>query len=256
MRANEIIRAIYDDQTLVFGHRGARAYAPMNTLPAFELALAQGAHGIELDVHRSLDGYPVIVHDFHVDATTNGSGSVTQMTLAELKALDAGSWFDPKFTGVCIPTLDEVFEAVGKRLFVNVEIKSITEETDGVEQVVADCIRRHSMIERVIVSSFNPLTLMRFRAILPDVPLGFLYEESFDFPARAAMRDPNLTYEAFHPHHAGITASVIVEQKRLGRCLNTWTVNDPQRASDLQMLGVDGIITDNPDLILKALKLA
>nr|MCU0514644.1 glycerophosphodiester phosphodiesterase [Anaerolineae bacterium] len=145
-------------QTLVFGHRGAKAYAPMNTLPAFELAATQGAHGIELDVHRSRDGYPVIVHDFTVDHTTDGRGLVTALTLAELKALDAGSWFSPAFAGTRIPTLDEVFAAVGQRLYINVEIKAAHEDSDGVEQVVADCIVRHAMQRRVLVSSFNPLT--------------------------------------------------------------------------------------------------
>ncbi|MBC7809703.1 MAG: glycerophosphodiester phosphodiesterase, partial [Burkholderiales bacterium] len=152
---------MFDGQTLVFGHRGAKAYAPMNTLPAYELAAEQGAHGIELDVHRSKDGYAVIVHDFKVDATSDGKGLVTEMTLAQLKRLDAGAWFDPKFAGTRIPTLDEVFESVGQRLFVNVEIKSDSLETDGVEQVVADCITRHNMQSRVIVSSFNPYTLHR-----------------------------------------------------------------------------------------------
>ncbi len=116
MSARSIIDAMYATSPLVFGHRGAKAYAPMNTIPSFELAAKQGAHGIELDVHRSKDGYPVIMHNFSVDETTNGTGRVTAMTLSELKALDAGSWFSPQFKGVTIPTLDEVFEAVGKRL--------------------------------------------------------------------------------------------------------------------------------------------
>ena len=245
---------MYEGEPLVFGHRGARAYAPMNTLPAFELAAEQGAHGIELDVHRSRDGFPVILHDFEIDATTDGSGRIVEKTLAELKALDAGSWYDTRFAGVRIPTLDEVFEAVGRRLFVNVEIKSISEQTDGVEQVVADCIHRHGMEQRVIVSSFNPLALMRFRQIMPDVPTGFLYAVADDLLVRAAMNDSAFTYEAFHPYYQDIDEQVVAEHKQHGRILNTWTVNDPQRAVDLVALGVSGIITDNPDTILAALK--
>ena len=145
MNASEVIAAMYAGEVLVFGHRGARAYAPQNTIPAFELAVQQGAQGIELDVHRSRDGQLVILHNFDVDETTDGSGRITEKTLAEIKALDAGSKFAPEFAGTPIPTLDEVFEAVGKRLFVNVEIKSESVETDGVEQVVAECIRRHAM---------------------------------------------------------------------------------------------------------------
>jgi glycerophosphoryl diester phosphodiesterase len=123
-----ILDEIYQGRTLVFGHRGAKAYAPMNTIPAFELAAQQGADGAELDVHLSRDGNPIILHDFSVDATTDGSGLARTMTLAQLKDLDAGGWFGDAFRGVRIPTLDEVFEAVGSRLYINVEIKSETVE--------------------------------------------------------------------------------------------------------------------------------
>src|SRR5258708_32765473 len=139
MSALSVIQAMYANGPLVFGHRGAKAYAPMKTIPSFELAARQGAHGVELDVHRSNDGYPVIVHNFTVDETTNGTGRVTAMTLRELKALDAGSWFAPECAGVTIPTLDEVFEAVGNRLLVKVQIQSQGMVTDGVGHVLPDC---------------------------------------------------------------------------------------------------------------------
>src|SRR5690242_18182539 len=139
--AQSVIEKIYSSgQMLVFGHRGASAYAPMNTLPAFELAALQGADGVELDVHFSKDKQLIVLHDFTVDHTTNGTGFARDMTLAELKTLDAGSKKDPKFAGVQIPTLDEVFAAIGQKLYINVEIKSETAETDGVEQAVADCL--------------------------------------------------------------------------------------------------------------------
>ena len=252
MNAHEILEAMYEGQTLVFGHRGARAYAPMNTLPSFELALKQGAQGIELDVHRSKDGYPVICHDFTVDSTTNGTGRVTDMTLAQLKALDAGVRFDPKLAGTPIPTLDEVFEDVGKRLFVNVEIKSESAETDGVEQETADCIKRHKMEERVIVSSFNPLALKRFRAILPDVPIGFLYERNS--PPQVIQLIAEVHYECYHPHYELVDAKLVADTNHAKRYINTWTVNDPAKAAELRDMGVRGIITDKPDVILAALK--
>jgi len=250
---NLILQAIQDGETLVYGHRGAKAYAPMNTLPAFELAAEQGAHGIELDVHRSKDGYPVIVHDFEVDETSDGTGHVTSMTLAELKALDAGRWFGAEFAGVRIPTLDEVFEDVGARLFINVEIKSESLETDGVEEVVAACIRRHNMAARVLVSSFNPHALRRFRALMPEVPLGYLVLPNY---LRELGGLDDLAYEAYHPYHETITPHMIAEQAALGRHINTWTVNDPQRGLALRELGVRGIITDAPDTMLAALNQA
>lgn len=247
-----MLEAFTSGETLVFGHRGAKAYAPMNTIPAFELAYQQNAVGIELDVHRSKDGFPVIVHNFTIDETTNGEGLVTEMTLAELKSLDAGSWFGSDFLGVQIPTLDEVFEAVGQKLLVNVEIKSELQETDGVEQVVADCIRRHQMGARVIVSSFNPLTLKRFRTIMPDVMIGFLYSPEMPNDIIALMDD--FPHEARHPYHAIIDVEYMQWAKSQNYYVNTWTVNEPERAKELRDLGVNCIITDNPDTIIEALR--
>lgn len=237
---------------LVFGHRGASAYAPMNTLPAFELAAAQGADGIELDAHRTRDGHIVILHDFTVDKTTDGSGRITDMTLERVRALDAGSWFGDAFRGVGIPTLDEVFEAVGQRLYVNVELKSESQETDGLEQAVADVIARHGMQQRVIVSSFNPLALARFRALLPAAPAAFLYDETLGDPL-SVLRAVGLTVEALHPHHVLLDAGLMVLARTHGWWVNTWTVNDPARAVALRDLGVDTVMTDNPDTVRRAL---
>jgi glycerophosphoryl diester phosphodiesterase len=237
---------------LVFGHRGASAYAPMNTLPAFELAAEQGADGIELDVHRSADGHPVIVHDFTVDKTTNGTGRVTGMTLAQLRTLDAGAWFNEAFRGTQVPTLDEVVEAVGQRLFVNVEIKANSWRTDGVEQVVADCIARHRMQRRVIVSSFNPPTLRRFRALAPDVPIAFLYARETPFFAHWMLS--GVRVDAVHPHHVQIDARLMQRAASRGQKVNTWTVNDPGRARELRALGVNVVITDKPDVIKAAVE--
>jgi glycerophosphoryl diester phosphodiesterase len=245
-----ILDQMYDGRTLVFGHRGASAYAPMNTIPAFKLAVEQGADGVELDVHFSKDKQLIVLHDFTVDHTTNGKGYARNMTLAELKALDAGSKKDPKFAGVQIPTLDEVFAAIGQKLYVNVEIKSETEETDGVEQAVADCLQRNNMQERVIVSSFNPLALKRFREILPEVPIGYLYMTN-EQPFAEVME--TLPHEARHPHHPMIDAAYMKWAKSKNYRVNTWTVNDPARAIELKRQGVDAIITDTPDVMLGVL---
>ncbi len=237
---------------LVFGHRGAKAYAPMNTVPAFELALEQGADGIELDVHLSSDGELVIVHDFVVDSTTDGSGYIRDMSLAQLKELDAGSWFGDAFRGVRIPTLNEVFEAVGNRLFINVEIKSKSLRSDGIEQAVAGRINHFGLARRVIVSSFNPLALWRFRAAdVADVPMGFLHAP--DSPFYAPYMLIGLAHQARHPQHTMIDERYMTWVKRKGYVVNTWTVNDPRRAVALRDLGVNAIITDSPDTILEAL---
>ncbi len=248
MTARTTIAEMYRTQPLVFGHRGAKAYAPMNTLPAFELAARQGAHGVELDVHRSRDGHPVVIHDFTVDATTDGTGPVAALRLADLRTLNAGAWFGPQFAGVRVPTLDEVFEAVGRRLLINVEIKAEGEETDGVEEVVAACIRRHGMAERVVVSSFNVLTLRRFRRLMAEVPVGYLYARAEPAPLEASA------FEAYHPHASLVFPELITAATGAGKVINAWTVNDPMQIATLARLGVHGIITDVPDVALAALE--
>lgn len=250
---------IYQGQTLILGHRGAKAYAPMNTIPAFELAVQQGADGIELDVHLSKDGHLIVLHDFTIDHTTDSTGYAKDMTLAQLKELDAGKKFSEAFAGTRIPTLDEVFESVGQKFrLINVEIKSLDiETTDGVEQATADCIRRHNLQDSVIVSSFNPYALRRFRPILPDVAIGILYEaDSTHTPAGSvtlALMD-GVAYQARHPYHSLIDAAYMETAHGAGYRVNTWTVNEPDRARELQRLGVDAIITDTPDIMIEALR--
>lgn len=244
----------YPHPISVFGHRGARAYAPMNTIPSFELALAQGAHGVELDVRLTRDGVPVILHDERIDATTNGEGPVGAFTLAELQSLDAGSWFNESFKGVHVPTLDEVFETIGSRTLINVEIKAESALSNGVEAKTADAIRRHNLTRRVLVSSFNPLTLRRFRSLMPEVPIGYLHEPNTPFFLPHLLS--GFPHEARHPHFTLIDAKYMGWAKRQGYRVNTWTVNDPARAVELCDLGVDCMITDTPDVILAALQTA
>jgi len=242
----------YTLRPLVFGHRGASAYAPMNTIPAFKLAAEQGAHGVELDVWLSRDRHLVIVHDSTVDHTTDGSGYIWNMTLAELKSLDASHRFAGTHRGARIPTLDEVFDAVGQRLYVNVEIKADAGMIPGVEAAVAECITRHNMRQRVIVSSFSAQVLWNFRHVMPEVPIGFLHMGDTPDDERAMMAD--VPHEADHPYHAEISAEYMAWARANGYRVNTWTVNDPGRAFELRALGVDAIMTDHPDVILDALR--
>lgn len=245
------MQEIYQGRTLVLGHRGASGNAPMNTLPAFELALAQGADGVELDTHLTKDGALIVLHDFTVDHTTDGHGYAREMTLTEIKQLDAGQKFGDLFRGTRIPTLDEVFGCVGGKLLINVEIKSESQDTDGVEQAVADCIRQHALQSSIIVSSFNPYALQRFRQILPEVPIGYLYAPNWTFWPEVMDTIP---HEARHPHFSVIDSAYMKAAREQGWRVNTWTVNDPLEAQRLRDLGVDAIITDYPARMIEALR--
>lgn len=235
---------------LILGHRGARAYAPMNTLPAFDLARQQGADGIELDVWLSKDGVPVILHDEHVDETTDGTGSICGMTLAEIERLDAGRWYGEAYAGTRIPTLQAVFARYPGWL-INVEVKAAGDgehdTTDGVEAAVAALIRQHDRAAYTIVSSFSLQVLRRFRALMPQVPIGYLYYDRLP-----ALDDPFIcACEYLHPWEGLLTPAYL--EQLAGWPINTWTVNAPERARELAELGVHSLITDVPDVLRAAL---
>jgi len=235
--------------TLNIAHRGASAAAPANTMAAFEKALALGADGIELDVQLSADGVPVVIHDFTVDHTTDGSGKVARMTLAQLEQLDAGSYFDPAFAGERIPTLEKVLEVMGNRLLLNIELKGFSLFDKGLERAVIGLIEQHDLHSRVFLSSFNPFSLWRTKRIAPHVPVGLLYSPDLPLPLRRAWLAFLFPHEARHPHHTMVNARYMAWARRRGYRVNTWTVDDPEEMRRLIGLGVDGIITNVPDVL-------
>ena len=238
-------------QPVIFAHRGASAHAPENTLAAFEVALAQGADAIELDVKLSADGQVVVVHDPTVDRTTDGKGKVKDLTLAQLKTLDVGSSFSPQMAGEKIPTLGEVFEAVGKRTFLNVELTNYTTRGDALVETVCMLVKKHQMQKRVLFSSFFASNLSKASSYLPEVSRGLLamdgllgvWARSFGFTFG--------TYNALHPNLKDITQQEVTRVHRLKRRVHVWTVNREQDMSRLFNWGVDGIFTDDPQLAVK-----
>ena len=133
----------------IFAHRGSSVHAPENTLSAFKLAISHHADAIELDAKLCATGEVVVIHDQSVDRTTNGSGKVLELPLTALRELDAGSWFGTDFQGEGIPTLDEVFEVVGRKIFINVEITNYATPFDDLPQKVVEIVRRHGLQENM-----------------------------------------------------------------------------------------------------------
>jgi glycerophosphoryl diester phosphodiesterase len=238
-------------QPIIFAHRGASAYAPENTLAAFELAVAQNADAIELDVKLSADGQAIVIHDPLVDRTTGGHGRVKDLPLRELRALDAGSFFSEKFRGEKIPTLEEVFEAVGKRTLINVELTNYNTPRDQLVETVCMLVKKCGMQERVIFSSFLASNLSKAHTYLPDVPRGLLaiggllgaWARSFGFDFGK--------YQALHPYLADVTPQQVQRVHRLNRRIHVWTVNAADDMRRLFRWGVDAIFTDDPQLAAK-----
>lgn len=233
---------------LILGHRGASAYAPENTLAAFNLAFEMGADGIELDVTLTRDGVPVVIHDDTVDRTTNGQGAVKDLTLEQIQQLDASYKFE-QYRGEKIPTLAQVLRAVGKRGIVNIELKSTTYKTDGIEAATLAVIEDTGTADHVLISSFNPFALQRMRALDPRLPRGLLYANDLPIYLRRAWLRPLAHPNAMHPHYSMITPAFAAWAKDKGYQINTWTVNEPADAQRLIALGVNAIITNVPDVM-------
>ncbi len=242
----------------VIGHRGNRAHAPENTIESFAQAVAAGADAIELDVHISADGIPVVVHDPHVRRTTDGVGDVAHMTFAELRALDAGAHFTPdggktfpyRGQGHRIPSLDEAIEAFPS-IPMLIEIK-----VPQAAAAVRGTIEARDAEERTLVDSMYPAALR----IFSDSPIAVGASRSDVIRAmrEILLRRP-LTPFAFKafcvpPHYYGVPLPV----RRFARvapsqncAVHVWTINDPQQATDLWLSGVNGIISDEPALMLR-----
>lgn len=236
---------------LILCHRGARNYAPENTLAAFKTALELGADGFELDTQLTSDGHVVVYHDKIVDRTTNGHGKVIQLSLAELRELDAGSFFSEKFRGERIPTLEEVFETIGKRAIVNIELKNFSTPFDNLVEKVCELVRRHGMQKNVIFSSFLPWNLKKAERLMPEAPRGLIaikgkwgvWGRSFGFAFG--------NYDALHPNLEDVTAQQVQRVHKLKRRINVWTVNREEDMRRLFDWGVDGILTDDPLLAIR-----
>jgi glycerophosphoryl diester phosphodiesterase len=233
---------------LVLGHRGASAYAPENTLTAFNLAFEQGADGVELDVTLTKDGIPVVIHDDTVDRTTNGHGDIRLMTLDQVKELDAAYKFD-QYRGEKIPTLDEVMRAVGKRGIVNIELKGKSVQADGLEEAVLVVIEQTGTADNVIISSFNPFALYRMSVLNPRLPRGLLYADDMPLYLRRAWLRPVANPTAMHPKYSMIDERFVKWARSKKYKINTWTVDDPNEMRRLIGLGIDAIISNKPNVL-------
>ena len=229
---------------LVIAHRGASGDAPENTLAAFDLAIEQGADVVEVDVHMTADGHPVVIADDTVDRTTNGSGQVRTKTLTELKELDAGSWFDSRFAGERIPTLDEVVVWARGRATLAIEIKNIPHRHRGIEASTTGVLERRGALADHEVFSFDHQCVQRIKAREPEVFTGVCYNaDPVDHPALAAAASAT----ALHPMFHHLRSEVVRDAHAAGLLVFPWTVDADQDIRDMVLLGVDGITTNYPE---------
>ena len=227
----------------IIAHRGASGRAPENTMAAFRLAMDQQADGIELDVMLTKDGQVVVIHDDTVDRTTNGFGKVRELSLAALQNLDAGN-------GEHIPTLQEVLDTFGDQWLINIELKNYATPFDALPVATAQIVRRAGLTDTVIISSFNPFNLPRFRRNCPKVKLGLL-----TVPGKANFWLWRLLrFDALHPHYEDVNADLVTSEKARQKQINVWTVDDPDDIRRMAALEVDSIITNFPQETRAALE--
>ena len=232
----------------IIGHRGASAHAPENTIAAFELALRQHADAIELDTKLTVDGHVVVIHDQTVDRTTDGTGQVNKLSLKALKGLDAGSSFDISFKSEKIPTLEEVFETVGHKTCINIELTNYATSLDDLPERVTALIKKHNLQRTVLFSSFNALTLLRVHKLLPDVPFGLLtLSKTGSFLANRWV-NKIIPYNTLNPCFDDTNLRLVKRLHQRGRYVFVYTVNDPEAMRSLSAWGVDGFFTDDPGL--------
>ena len=248
------VASFYEEKNVLnWGHRGAPEAAPENTISAFKAAVALGADGVELDVMLSADGEIVVIHDYTLDHTTDGTGLVKDYSLAELKQFDAGYWFSGDFAeeyiSERIPTLQEVIDSLDPSVFLNIEIKSESPATDGLEKAVVQTIASNNLYERVIVSSFNPISLIRVKLADKRIDVGLIYAPDLAKYLSKGWFIPILRPEALHPRYDMVDEAYMEWTRRKGFQVTVWTVNEAADMSRMIDLGVNGIITDRPGVL-------
>lgn len=246
----------------VIAHRGASAVAPENTLASFRRAIEMDVDGLELDLQPTRDGHLVVLHDETLERTTNGRGYVFESALAELRELDAGSWFHraqpemtlPRYGGERIPTLDEVIDLVRDgRQQLYIEIKKSERTPESFEKNVVELIRRNGFENRVVLISFDPNSLRLVRQLAPSMATGILFK---DLPADPIFLARTIGATGVAPRLDRVTREFVQAAHRAGLRMVVWTVDAADDMRKLIATGVDGIVTNVPDRLLEVLAAA
>jgi glycerophosphoryl diester phosphodiesterase len=248
---------VVGDDFTVIAHRGASAYYPENTLVSFEGAIALGADMVELDVQLSLDGKVVVFHDEKIFRCTNGRGKIAEHTLAELKKLDAGSWFNKKFQGEKIPTLSEVLNVCKNRIAVNIEIKTeaVTGTlAGGVEEKCLQIVDQIGMRRHVVFSSFDPRAIIHLKEIDQTVAAAVLFEKGLYGSKLPSQVVASLGAAAFNCSKRELSRKWLDDLKLHDVPVNVYTVDNDNDMRRWLGLGVGGIFTNHPDILKSVLE--
>ena len=225
---------------LKIGHRGAKGHLAENTLESIQKALSFGVDAIEIDVHRCKTGELVVIHDFTLDRTTNGSGEVAKKSLTEIKALKVKDEFE-------MPLFTEVLDFIEGKCTINIELKGLNTATATAKTIKKYIAEKNWIYKDFIVSSFQKNELFQMRKLDEKVALGILSKASV---TEAIELGKLLKASAIHPSLGIITRDNVKASHKAGFNVNVWTVNEPEDIQRMREFGVDGIISDFPDRLL------
>jgi len=244
------------DSYKVIGHRGAAGLAPENTRSSIKSALEYNPNRIEIDVQQTLDSVIVLMHDTTLDRTSNGSGFIKNKTFSEISLLDVGSWFSDNFKNEKIPTLENALDLINGKCQLIIEIKKGDEYYPNIEKNILDIIKRKGAENWVIIHSFDYNILERVHKLNPNISLQKLFFGNFKFTSYIFSNKienidiDNYPYiKEYSLNYYFANRKIIDFLKSNGKKVNVWTVNDSTKANELISIGVDGIITDNPNLM-------
>ncbi len=239
----------------IIAHRGAPTFAPENTLPAIRKAIEIGVHIIEIDLHQTKDNQIVVLHNENVRKTTDGRGYVRDMTLEEIKQLDAGSWFSEEFAGTTVPTLEEVFSIMDDTTKLLLEIKKGSPYYPAIEQRVIDLVYEHNFHDRVLMKSFEDGAVEYFRKHAPGIPAGKSFAFRIPFLRLIIERGLNtgsvFDYDVhfLHSHRFATSRRFVRKAHEEGFEVFVWDVHTPKKMRHYIEMGVDAIETDCPQVL-------
>lgn len=244
----------------VISHRGANKVAPQNTLEAFKKSIQYKADGFETDVHMTSDGIPVICHNYSVDKTSDGKGEIASRTLEQLKKLDFGYYFHHSFKGTRIPTLEEFLDLSEKANLkvLNIEIKSPRNKDYTIADKIIEAVKAHNLFDKLLISSFDPDLLVYIKDVDENCKTGFLYSPDKPITYKKVLGKEidfakSIGTDALHPHQLFVTKKLVDLAHENGLMVNPWTVNKEKDMKKLLSFGVDGLITDVPNIAKKVI---
>ncbi len=235
----------------IIAHRGGRRWGPENTMAVFKKCVENKIYGIELDIHRCKSGELVVIHDCDLARTTNGTGLVKDYTLEELRKFSAGKGADKEFESERIPLLTEVLDLLNGKVFLNIEIKNAPVEYPGIENDLIKVLKTYKYADQIIVSSFDHQVLKKLHDKAPQYKLGFLDSA---IPVNIASYAKQIGATAWHPDFSEIRGDSVRSAHAGGIKVNAWTINNPNDWKVALEIGIDGIVTDDPQGLTNYLK--